>query len=121
LVVRRRGGGVPPLPVLVRHDFHHPLHDFLLTGRWVDIPYVPAPPGAVGPPLAPEAYRRHRWRAGERLRRINELGGACAWCRTRERLQLDPVIPVRFGGGSDNANPQVLCNACKQLKRGLDE
>lgn len=47
-------------------------------------------------------------------------GNACVWCGTRERLQLDHVIPLTHGGTNDDDNYQVLCEGCNLHKLTAD-
>jgi 5-methylcytosine-specific restriction endonuclease McrA len=44
-------------------------------------------------------------------------GGRCAVCReTSPRLELDYVIPLRWGGTCDIANARMLCRPCHRAK-----
>lgn len=40
----------------------------------------------------------------------------CRQCRSAERLEIDHVVPVVFGGGADESNLQVLCRPCNAAK-----
>ena len=42
--------------------------------------------------------------------------GQCVQCGARDRLQFDHVIPVVKGGGSSEANVQILCQRCNLEK-----
>lgn len=43
-------------------------------------------------------------------------GGRCTSCGSEFDLQYDHVIPVALGGGTSEANLQLLCGACNQRK-----
>lgn len=42
--------------------------------------------------------------------------GRCVECDTEDDLQFDHVIPIAHGGGSAQANVQLLCGDCNRLK-----
>lgn len=44
-------------------------------------------------------------------------GRRCRTCDSSESLEIDHVVPVSKGGGSDAANLQVLCRSCNRRKR----
>lgn len=46
----------------------------------------------------------------------NRDGGSCRSCGSTSELQFDHVIPVAHGGGSTDANLQVLCGPCNRRK-----
>ena len=43
-------------------------------------------------------------------------GGRCVQCGSSVNLQFDHVIPLAMGGGSDEANLQLLCSDCNRQK-----
>lgn len=43
-------------------------------------------------------------------------GGACQACGSRTEMQYDHIIPVAHGGGSTEANVQILCGPCNRRK-----
>lgn len=70
----------------------------------------PASPGPATPP-----GRRHIPRE-LRLAVWQRDGGRCTTCGSDFDLQYDHVIPVALGGGTSEANLQLLCGACNQRK-----
>ena len=42
---------------------------------------------------------------------------SCKWCGSRVKLQLDHIVPVCAGGGSEDSNAQTLCVKCNNKKR----
>lgn len=42
--------------------------------------------------------------------------GSCRTCGSNSELQYDHVIPVALGGGSSEANIQLLCGPCNRRK-----
>jgi len=47
---------------------------------------------------------------------IERDGRVCLHCGTSERLQIDHIKPVVFGGGDESANLQTLCRSCNLAK-----
>lgn len=47
---------------------------------------------------------------------LEEAGGRCRHCGSRERLRCDHVVPVRYGGSNRLDNGQVLCENCHKRK-----
>jgi hypothetical protein len=43
-------------------------------------------------------------------------GGACVRCGAKQNLHFDHIIPVAMGGGSTEANIQILCQTCNLKK-----
>ena len=43
-------------------------------------------------------------------------GGSCVRCGLRQDLHFDHIIPVAKGGGSTDANIQILCESCNLKK-----
>jgi 5-methylcytosine-specific restriction endonuclease McrA len=43
-------------------------------------------------------------------------GGCCVRCGSKQELHFDHVIPVAKGGGSSEANIQILCQMCNLKK-----
>jgi hypothetical protein len=43
-------------------------------------------------------------------------GGACVRCGSKRDLHFDHIIPVAKGGGSSEANIQILCQSCNLAK-----
>ena len=44
--------------------------------------------------------------------------GKCNHCGSQNELQFDHVIPLSLGGGSTDANLQILCGPCNRRKGG---
>lgn len=44
-------------------------------------------------------------------------GGACVRCGSKQNLHFDHIIPLAKGGGTSEANIQILCQTCN-LKKG---
>ncbi len=40
----------------------------------------------------------------------------CNYCKSRENLEIDHIIPISKGGNSNDENLQVLCKNCNTLK-----
>ncbi|MEU9404765.1 HNH endonuclease [Streptomyces sp. NPDC048281] len=62
-------------------------------------------------------------RAWERQVRPHALardGFACVRCGSRERLEVDHVIPIAKGGTWTLDNAQTLCQSCHQAKTADD-
>ncbi|MDE2015955.1 MAG: HNH endonuclease [Patescibacteria group bacterium] len=45
------------------------------------------------------------------------LKSSCGWCGVKKNLQLDHIIPICAGGGSEDSNAQTLCVKCNNRKR----
>ena len=45
-----------------------------------------------------------------------KCGGKCVKCGSRDRLELDHIKPLNFGGNNLPNNLQILCNSCHKLK-----
>lgn len=81
---------------------------------WLD--YCPGPdewPGIAWP--AKRNGRRIAIPASTR-RKVLEAG-ACAYCRSTQRLEVDHILPVSRGGTNRKSNLQVLCRDCNSIKR----
>jgi hypothetical protein len=61
------------------------------------------------------APRRHIPR-DVRQRVWQKYGGVCADCGANQYLEFDHIVPVAKGGGSSEANIQLLCRACNLKK-----
>lgn len=46
----------------------------------------------------------------------NRDRGACQACAAKTELQYDHIIPISHGGGSTEANLQILCGPCNRRK-----
>jgi len=78
----------------------------------------------------PHSVKARSLRRRERLRRregagvvtesdaliLKDFYGECLACGATEHLQVDHVVPVASGGGSDWLNLQVLCSGCNSTK-----
>jgi 5-methylcytosine-specific restriction endonuclease McrA len=58
----------------------------------------------------PEAVRHEVWRRDK---------GRCVDCGSRERLELDHIIPVSAGGSSTARNIELRCEDCNRRKGAL--
>ena len=45
------------------------------------------------------------------------MADSCRWCGSKDKLQLDHIIPVSAGGDSEDSNAQTLCVKCNNKKR----
>lgn len=98
------------------------------AGRWSEPSSVPTSfrlPLPWWPPLTEHAKscRSMRLRFRKRVRHLFAAitardGASCQPCGGTERLVLDHVIPIRWGGTNDLANLQVLCHHCNSVKGG---
>jgi hypothetical protein len=43
-------------------------------------------------------------------------GARCRRCRSASNLEIDHLVPISKGGGSDESNLQVLCRRCNRRK-----
>lgn len=69
------------------------------------------------PPLLPKEQRASRFVPIAIERRIKSQ--ACAVCDYPQGIETDHIIPIAYGGTSDEANLQPLCWVCNALKRDL--
>ena len=74
------------------------------------------PPRARRPHVAAAVEREVRRRDGDRCQWPLDAGGVCGatW-----QVELDHVVPLAFGGGSDAANLRCLCKAHNQRAAAL--
>jgi 5-methylcytosine-specific restriction endonuclease McrA len=86
---------------------------------WKHIAYDPWL--AHGTRLVPNERQAARSSTSLRLRVLARDEHKCRWCDAVTPLHVDHVVPRRFGGLTNDANCQVLCHRCNQLKRTLDE
>lgn len=66
-----------------------------------------------------EAKAKDRLRKGVEKHRAHVFtndGHRCVWCGSREDLQVDHIMPVSLGGGSERSNLQTLCGPCNRRK-----
>lgn len=52
-----------------------------------------------------------------RNRILQKFNNKCVRCSSREKLEIDHIIPLSRGGREDENNMQVLCKTCN-LKKG---
>lgn len=56
--------------------------------------------------------------SSSRKRRVIERDqGACVWCGSARRLEVDHIVRYIDGGGNDESNLRTLCHSC-HTKRG---
>jgi hypothetical protein len=68
----------------------------------------PQPVAAVaGRPRIPESVRHEVWRREQ---------GQCARCGSRERLEIDHIVPLAMGGSNTARNFELLCENCNRRK-----
>ena len=53
---------------------------------------------------------------GVRVAVLVRAGGRCRRCRSATNLEVDHLIPISKGGGSDESNLQTLCRGCNRRK-----
>ena len=56
----------------------------------------------------------------ERKVLIEILGNECANCGAMQKLELDHITPLSWGGGNQRNNIQVLCEKCHSEKTKKD-
>lgn len=49
-----------------------------------------------------------------RKQAIARANGCCEKCQSRDRVQVDHIVPVSQGGGHSLSNLRVLCLSCHQ-------
>lgn len=55
-------------------------------------------------------------RAIVRERILSKCNNECVQCGTKERLEVDHIIPLSIGGRDDEDNMQILCRTCNAKK-----
>ena len=56
-----------------------------------------------------------------RDRILEKCNHKCCHCGTKEKLQVDHIIPLSRGGRHDEENMQILCQLCNLKKgKGID-
>lgn len=56
-----------------------------------------------------------------RKRILNRFNNTCVKCGSREKLEIDHIIPISRNGREDEDNMQILCKTCNLKKgRGLN-
>jgi 5-methylcytosine-specific restriction endonuclease McrA len=48
---------------------------------------------------------------------FNKSGGQCVLCKSKEKLQVDHILPFSVGGKTTIENLQALCKKCNLIKR----
>lgn len=98
-------------------------HDLLWNTRdsrmWKRVAYDPWL--ARGKRLVSIDRQAGRLPQGLRQRVFDRDDARCRWCGTTSALNVDHIIPRRFGGLNDEENCQILCHRCNQIKRTIDE
>lgn len=89
------------------------------TATWKTVAYDPW----LARGRRPVPLIRQVGRPSDGLRRtvLDRDDHRCRWCTSDATLHLDHVVPRRFGGLNSDANCQILCHRCNQLKRTMDD
>lgn len=83
-----------------------------------------------GQPIAPEPSFNHQRTMKTNRAKVTRIqispelskkildrdGHFCACCGATERLAIDHIVPVHFGGTNDEDNLQPLCTSCNSTK-----
>lgn len=81
------------------------------------------------------ALRQREWAAKARHRLVIELGGKCAHCGTKRKLEIDCIVPQGrhhhkiewswrisfYREQARKGNAQVLCKTCNAIKGDRNE
>lgn len=79
-----------------------------------DVEYLMSVPFIVGIKFA--RISRKAISSARRRAIIARDGSKCVACSSTDRLEVDHIIPVAFGGGDENENLQTLCLPCNRAK-----
>ena len=49
-----------------------------------------------------------------------EQKDSCVICRSKEKLEIDHIVPLSRGGTNDISNLQIMCSSCNKKKRNKE-
>lgn len=61
---------------------------------------------------------RQHWKT--LCKRVHERDKYCQMCGSTEKLTVDHIVPICFGGQTDLPNLQLLCKKCHNLKSACE-
>ncbi|MEU9708005.1 HNH endonuclease signature motif containing protein [Streptomyces sp. NPDC047967] len=82
--------------------------------------HAPPAPKPWSTKSARNTTRSSEWERKTRPRALVLACFACQACGSRERLEVDHIVPVARGGSWTLDNAQVLCQPCHKAKTARD-
>lgn len=70
----------------------------------------------INPDLLEQPYRQGNFSTATKKMLLHAAGEQCQLCRSTHQLEVDHIVPVRFGGTAEPTNGMVLCTACHRAK-----
>jgi 5-methylcytosine-specific restriction protein A len=67
----------------------------------------------------PYRYRQNNFSAATRKALLHAANGRCQVCGSANKMQVDHLVPVAYGGTAELENGLVLCDVCHRAKTAI--
>lgn len=68
------------------------------------------------PELRPKPKTRKEISKSKAIQVMLKSNSECTYCKSKENLVIDHIIPIKAGGNNDIENLQILCRSCNAKK-----